>query len=267
MLLLSNKVLIFFQVSFNSSGSYVATAVSLVHKILIGCNIYNSQHMEANEMSINRKIDKEVSVHTYHGIVLGHRKKWTGISWTEADELRVCYTEWSKSERKQYIYINAYIWNLEKCTEKCICRAGIDADVEDRLVDTVGEREGGMNWESSTDEHTTCEIYSWWESAVITRGAQPRALWHLEGWMWGSVGGRLNKEGVCVYSYGWFVLLWLICTAMADLYAYGWFVCLWLICILVWQKPTQRCKAVILQLKKTKNKKTSLMTDEQRDFS
>ena len=208
-----------------------------------------------------------MSVHTYHGIVLGHRKKWTGISWTEADELRVCYTEWSKSERKQYIYINAYIWNLEKCTEKCICRAGIDADVEDRLVDTVGEREGGMNWESSTDEHTTCEIYSWWESAVITRGAQPRALWHLEGWMWGSVGGRLTKEGVCVYSYGWFVLLWLICTAMADLYAYGWFVCLWLICILVWQKPTQRCKAVILQLKKTKNKKTSLMTDEQRDFS
>ena len=34
---------------------------------------------------------------------------------SEVDEHRTCYTEWSKSEKeKQTLYINAYIWNLEK---------------------------------------------------------------------------------------------------------------------------------------------------------
>ena len=34
---------------------------------------------------------------------------------SEVDEPRTWYTEWSKSEReKQILYINAYIWNLEK---------------------------------------------------------------------------------------------------------------------------------------------------------
>ena len=42
----------------------------------------------------------------------------------------------------------------------------------------------------------------------------------LEGW---EVGGRLKREGTCVY--------------------------LWLIHVDVWQKPTQHCKAIIVQLK------------------
>ena len=44
---------------------------------------------------------------------------------------------------------------------------------------------------------------------------------NLEGW--GGVGGMFKRQGIYVY--------------------------LWLIHI-VWQKPTQRCKAIILQLKK-----------------
>ena len=31
-----------------------------------------------------------------------------------------------------------------------------DTDVENRLVDTTGEREGGMNGKSSIDIYTTC---------------------------------------------------------------------------------------------------------------
>ena len=35
--------------------------------------------------------------------------------WTEVDEPKGCYTEWSESEReKQILDINAYIWNLER---------------------------------------------------------------------------------------------------------------------------------------------------------
>ena len=54
-------------------------------------------------------------------------------------------TQSEVSQKENYIYIYAYTWNLEKCTEKCICRAGIDADVENRLVDTAGEGAGGMS--------------------------------------------------------------------------------------------------------------------------
>ena len=45
----------------------------------------------------------------------------------------------------------------------------------------------------------------------------------LEGWDRGWVGGRLKKEGICIY--------------------------LWLICAVEQQKPTQDCKAIIFQLK------------------
>ena len=47
-----------------------------------------------------------------------------------------------------------------------------------------------------------------------------------------AVGGRVKKEGTCVY--------------------------LWLIHIDVWQKPTQHCKAIILQLKINTFKKIKL---------
>ena len=43
------------------------------------------------------------------------------------------------------------------------------------------------------------------------------------------VGGRFKREGTCVYP--------------------------WLIHVDVWQKPTQHCKAIILQLKINKLKK------------
>ena len=51
----------------------------------------------------------------YYGILLSHRKEWIWVSYSEVDEPRACYSEWSKSEKeKQILYINAYIWNLEK---------------------------------------------------------------------------------------------------------------------------------------------------------
>ena len=53
-------------------------------------------------------MDKEVVVHICNGILLSHKKKQMWPSWTEADEPRACYTEWSKSEReKQIPCINA----------------------------------------------------------------------------------------------------------------------------------------------------------------
>ena len=43
------------------------------------------------------------------------------------------------------LYINAYIWNLEKWYDEPTCRSVIDTDIENGLVDTAGEGEGGTN--------------------------------------------------------------------------------------------------------------------------
>ena len=58
----------------------------------------------------------------------------------------------------------------------------------------------------------------------MTQGTQTGALGQPRGV---GGGGRFKREGSCVY--------------------------LWQIHVDVWQKPTQYCKAIILQLKKKKN--------------
>ena len=72
------------------------------------------------------------------------------------DEPRACYTEWSKSEReKQIPYINAYIWNIEKWYWWTYLQgSNRGTDIENRLVDTVGEEEGGTDGESSIKTYT-----------------------------------------------------------------------------------------------------------------
>ena len=49
-------------------------------------------------------------------ILLSHKRERVWVNWSEVGETRSCYIEWSKLEReKQMQYINAYMWNLEKC--------------------------------------------------------------------------------------------------------------------------------------------------------
>ena len=53
-------------------------------------------------------------------------------------------------KEKQILYFNTYVWNLEKwyCWT-CFQGSNGDIDIENGLVDTGGEGEGGMNWKSS----------------------------------------------------------------------------------------------------------------------
>ena len=98
-----------------------------------------------------------------------------------------------------------------------------ETDMKNRLMDTAGDGEGGMNWENSTELYTLS--YVKWQlvgSCCITQGALPGALWLPRGMGWWG-GGRFKREGI--YVYDWFTLL------------YG------------RKKPTQQCKALILQLK------------------
>ena len=106
-----------------------------------------------------------------------------------------------------------------------------DTDLENGLVDTAGEGEGGTNWESSI------EIYILPYVKLIASGkllyntgssSQCSMTTYRSGMGWG-VRRMFKREGT---------------------YAH-----LWLIHIVVRQKPTQHCKAIILQLKVKKKRK------------
>ena len=76
-------------------------------------------------------------------------------------------------------YVNAHVWNLEKCYWWTYLQGrNRDADMEDSPVDTVGEEEGEMNWESSIDKYTPpCVKLIAHGKMLYTKGAQPNALW------------------------------------------------------------------------------------------
>ena len=94
--------------------------------------------------------------HIYNGILLSHKREHVWVSSNEVDKPRAYYTEWCKSEGgKQTSYINTYILNLERWYWWTYVQGSSgDTDIEKRLVDTVGEGEGGTNRESSMETYT-----------------------------------------------------------------------------------------------------------------
>ena len=134
----------------------------------------------------------------------------------------IMQSEVTQTEEKQIIYINTYMWNLENGYWWIYLQSSNgDADIDNGHVDTMGKGEGGTNWDSSIETYTLKQIAS--RNLLYDTGSSHLVLSdNLEGWD-GLVGGRK-------YTYGWPVYLWLI---HAD----------------AWQKPTQYCKAMILQLK------------------
>ena len=107
-------------------------------------------------MPINRWMDKEDVVHIYNGILLSHKKEWNWVICRDMDGSRDCHTEWSKSEREKQIYINAYMWHLEKWYIWTDLQGrNRDTDVENKRMDTKGGKGGrGMNWAIGIDMYT-----------------------------------------------------------------------------------------------------------------
>ena len=70
-----------------------------------------------------------------------------------------------------------------------------DTGIENGLVDTWQEGQGGMNWESSIAIYASsmCETDSEWETAVETRELSLAFCTDPEGWD-GRVGGREAQE-------------------------------------------------------------------------
>ena len=88
--------------------------------------------------------------------IIQPEKEYVWVSSNEVDEPRAYDTEWSKSEReKQIANINTYIWNLERWYWWTYLQGSDgDTDVDNRPVNTVGEGEGGVNWDSSLETYT-----------------------------------------------------------------------------------------------------------------
>ena len=51
-------------------------------------------------MSIDRWMDKEITVYIHNEILLSHKKECIWVSSDEVDEPKIYYTEWSESERE-----------------------------------------------------------------------------------------------------------------------------------------------------------------------
>ena len=105
-----------------------------------------------------------------------------------------------------------------------------DTDVQNRLLDSVGEGEGGMFRENSI------------ETSILSRVKQITSPgWMHETRAQGLCTGRTQRDG---WGGRWEGGL-----------GWGTHVNPWLIHVNVWQKPPQCCKVISLQLIKTNGKK------------
>ena len=144
-------------------------------------------------MSISRSMDKEIVAPIYNGILRTHRKECIWVRFNEVGETRAYYTEWNKSEsQKQMLCINAYMWNLEKWYWwTYMLGKNRDVDIQNRLMDTVGEGEGGMNWESSMEMHTLSCVKEIANGKLLHRASNSAwCSWNLQDGMGWEVGQR-----------------------------------------------------------------------------
>ena len=81
--------------------------------------VYNIPHMEANLMSIDRRMNKE-DANTCNGISLSHEKEWNNDICSNMDGLRDYHTKWNKLQKgKHYILL---IFGILKDANELICR-------------------------------------------------------------------------------------------------------------------------------------------------
>ena len=100
-----------------------------------------------------------------------------------------------------------------------------DTDVKNRLLDSVGEGEGGMIWENSTETYTLSYVKQMTRTSLMHEAGHPKlVLWDNPEIEWGGMWEEGSGWGGYMYTCGWFMLMY-------D------------------KKPSQYCKVIILQLK------------------
>ena len=69
--------------------------------------IYNSQNLEASQVSISRRVDKTAMVHLHNGILVSHKKEETFLPFATAwkDLETIMLSETSQSEKDKYFMV------------------------------------------------------------------------------------------------------------------------------------------------------------------
>ena len=87
-------------------------------------------------------------------ILVSHKKQQNWVICRDVDGPRECHTEWNESEReKQILYINAYLWNLEKHIDDLIGEQR-HKHREQLPGSQGGKGQGVKNWEVEIDLYT-----------------------------------------------------------------------------------------------------------------
>ena len=127
----------------------------------------------------------------------------THVSWIAGK----FFTIWTTREVPQILYINVYIWNLERWYWWSSLQGSKgDTDVKNRLLATVGVKEGGMTWESSIETYTLPYVKQirHWGFSVWYREPKAHALGQPKGMGWG--GMWEEREHMC--ACGWLMLVY-----------------------------------------------------------
>ena len=142
-------------------------------------------------------------------LVLPLPHKHTGVL-TIPKELKASRDKKTKPKTTKPLYINAYKWDLEKWYWWTYLQGrNRDAAIEKRPVDTVREREGGINWEQRGNIHIALwKTDSQWEFAVWCGELKPGALWQPRGMGWGGSWEEGSRERGHMSINGWFMLLY-----------------------------------------------------------
>ena len=167
-------------------------------------------------MSIDGWMDTEAVVHIYKGLLLSHLSQFSWDGWT-----RACYTS-EVNQKDRISYINTYVWNWEKWYRWTHLQSrDRDTDTENRLWTQRGKKRVGQV-ERGALKHIYYHMWNRWLMGMrcTAQGAQHSTLWQRRGARW--CGGKVREGGDIIYS--------------------------WLIHVIVWQRPIQYYKAIILQL-------------------
>ena len=84
-----------------------------------------------------------------------------------------------------------------------------DTDVKNRLLDYVGEGEGGMIWENSTETCTLPNVKQMTSASSMHEAGHSKPVhWdNPEGWD-EEADGRGVQDGEHMYTHGWFISMY-----------------------------------------------------------
>ena len=139
--------------------------------------------------------------HIYNWILLSHKKGWNCAVCRDMDGLRDCHTEWSKSE-KQILYINAYMWDLEKWYRWAHLQNRKKHIVENKHVKIKGRKGGGVDWEIGIDICSVCVLVTQlYPTLCDPMVCSPQTILSIEFlrqqyWLWFCSPGDLPDSGI-----------------------------------------------------------------------